>query len=213
MLCAADEFDRVRETIMRNVFLVVAAFAIGMVVPATAQAPGDGARFYMQGDYARALAAWRPLAARGDAEAQNNLGLLYLDGKGVPANLAEAVRYFQLSAAAGSALGQNNLGGLYRDGRGVARDFAKAARWFAASASQGNSAGMYNLGLLYELGQGVKQDPVEASMWYALAAEVNDIPNAAAHRDALWRTMPGASQAHARQLVITCRQSGFKNCR
>jgi TPR repeat protein len=72
---------------------------------------------------------------------------------------------------------------------------------------------MYNLGLMYELGQGVKQDLIEASMWHALAAEANDISNAAAHRDALWRTMPGADQARARQLAISCRQSGFKTCR
>ena len=115
----------------------------------------DGGSAYERGDYPRALAAWQPLAASGNAEAQNNLALLYLDGKGMPRNLPEAVRYFQLSAAAGSALGQNNLGGLYRDGNGLPRDFGKAARWFGASASQGNSAGMYNLGLMYELGQGV----------------------------------------------------------
>jgi TPR repeat protein len=197
---------------MRNI-LILASIMGALVLPAAAQPPGDGARYYMQGDYARALAIWRPLADKGDPEAQNNLGLLYLDGKGVAASLPEAVYHFRLSAAAGSALGQNNLGGLYRDGRGVPRDFAKAARWFAAAASQGNAAGMYNLGLMYELGQGVKQNAVEASMWYALAAEANDIPNAAAHRDALWRIMPGADQARARQMVITCRQSGFKNCR
>ena len=181
-----------------------------LTLPVAGQSLKDGARFYEQGDYARALAAWRPLAIEGNAEAQNNLGLLYLDGKGVPANLGEAVRYFQLSAAAGSALGQNNLGGLYRDGRGVPQDFARAARWFAASASQGNTAGMYNLGLMYELGQGMKADPIEASMWHSLAA--GDVPNAAAHRDALWRSMTPAGRDRARQLAASCRQSGYKDC-
>ena len=142
---------------MRTSLLV--AIALSLAAPAQADPLQDGGRFYAQGDYARALATWRPLALAGNAEAQNDLGLLYLDGKGVAQNMAEAVRYFQLSAAAGSALGQNNLGGLYRDGHGVPQDFAKAARWFAASASQGNSGGMYNLGLMYELGQGVKADP------------------------------------------------------
>src|SRR6185312_337768 len=108
-------------------FLILALSCLAL--PVLAQPLKDGARFYEQGDYTRALAAWRPLASQGNAEAQNNLGLLYLDGKGVAANLPEAVRYFQLSAAAGSALGQNNLGGLYRDGRGVPQDFARAARW------------------------------------------------------------------------------------
>jgi TPR repeat protein len=125
---------------------VLAAALVALALPAAADPLMDGGRSYEQGDYAHALAAWQPLAATGNAEAQNNLALLYLDGKGVPRNLPEAVRYFQLSAAAGSALGQNNLGGLYRDGNGLTRDYGKAARWFAAAASQGNSAGMYNLG-------------------------------------------------------------------
>lgn len=196
-------------------FLIIAVSCLACLpaLAAMAQPMKDGARYYLQGDYTRALAIWRPLAAQGNAEAQNNLGLLYLHGKGVPANLTEAVRYFQLSAAAGSALGQNNLGGLYRDGRGVPRDYGRAARWFAAAASQGNAAAMYNLGLMYELGQGVKSEPVEASMWYALAAETDGSPNAAAHRDALWQNMTPQMRGHARQLATSCRQSGFKDCR
>jgi TPR repeat protein len=196
---------------MRKSFF--AAALIVVAAPAYADPLMDGGRFYEQGDYARALAIWQPLAASGNAEAQNNLALLYLDGKGVPRNLPEAIRYFQLSAAAGSALGQNNLGGLYRDGNGVPRDYAKAVRWFTASASQGNSAGMYNLGLMYELGQGVKADPIEAAMWYDLSAEQNDVPNAAAHRDALMRQMPPVNRTKVQQMAVACRLSGYKNCR
>src|SRR3984885_2343405 len=98
-----------------------------------------------------ARAAWRPLANQGNPVAQNNLGIMYLDGKGVPQDTSEAVRYLSLSAGAGSSLGQNNLGGLYRDGKGVPRDYGKAALWFAASAAQGNSDAMYNLALMYDL--------------------------------------------------------------
>ena len=118
-----------------------------------------------------------------------------------------------LSAAAGSSLGQNNLGGLYRDGKGVPRDYVKAAQWFSASAAQGNSAGMYNLGLMYELGQGMKAEPFHAYMWYALAAEPGNMPNAAAHRDALWRRMTPAAQSEARKLVETCKANKYHGCR
>jgi hypothetical protein len=69
---------------------------------------------------------------------------------------------------------------------------------------------MYNLGLMYELGQGMKADPVEATMWYVLAA--GDVPNAGAHRDALWRNMTPQAQARVSQLAASCRQSGYKNC-
>ena len=173
----------------------------------------DGARSFQRADYQAAMASWRPLAVQGNPVAQNNLGILYLDGKGVPQNTSEAVRYLSLSAASGSSLGQNNLGGLYRDGKGVPRDYTRAAQWFNASAAQANSAGMYNLGLMYELGQGMKPEPFHAYMWYALAAEQNNIPNAAAHRDALWGRMTPAAQKQAHELAVACKQQAYKSCR
>jgi TPR repeat protein len=197
---------------MRKLILIAAALALGSLA-ANADPLQDGARYFQRADYSRALASWRPMAVQGNPVAQNNLGIMYLDGKGVPQNTSEAVRYLSLSAAAGSSLGQNNLGGLYRDGKGVPRDYGKAAQWFSASAAQGNSAGMYNLGLMYELGQGIKAEPFHAYMWYALAADMGNMPNAAAHRDALWRRMTPAAQIQARQLAVACKRANYRGCR
>jgi uncharacterized protein len=173
----------------------------------------DGARYFQRADYQHALTSWQPLAIQGNRVAQNNLGIMYLDGKGVPQNTSEALRYLSLSAAAGSSLGQNNLGGLYRDAKGLPRDYVKASQWFAASAAQGNSAGMYNLGLMYEMGQGMKAEPFHAYMWYAMAAEQGNSPNAAAHRDALWRRMTPAAQNQARQMAMACKANNYRGCR
>lgn len=197
----------------KSLILAAALAAVGLATPVMADGLEDGARYFQRADYNRALASWRPLAVQGNPVAQNNLGIMYLDGKGVPQNMSEAVRYLSLSAAAGSSLGQNNLGGLYRDGKGVPRDYGKAAQWFAASASQGNSAGMYNMGLMYEMGQGVKSEPFHAYMWYALAAEQGNMPNAVAHRDSLWRRMTPAAQNQARQMAAACKQSSYRGCR
>ena len=196
----------------KSLILALAAVALA-TVPAMADSLQDGARYFQHADYNRALASWRPLAVQGNAVAQNNLGIMYLDGKGVPQNTSEAVRYLSLSAAAGSSLGQNNLGGLYRDGKGVPRDYVRAAQWFSAAAAQGNSAGMYNLGLMYEMGQGMKAEPFHAYMWYALAAEMGNMPNAAAHRDALWRRMTPAAQTEARKLAVACKSNNYRGCR
>lgn len=98
-----------------TIALGTAAFALG--TPAQADPLMDGARAFQHQDYRGALADWRPLAIQGNATAQNNLGVMYLDGKGVRQSYSEAVRWISLSAAAGSSLGQNNLGGLYRDGK------------------------------------------------------------------------------------------------
>ncbi|MEO8302049.1 MAG: tetratricopeptide repeat protein, partial [Rhizomicrobium sp.] len=165
------------------------SLAANAPMTATADPMQDGARHFQKANYRGAVASWQPLAIKGNAVAQNNLGILYLDGKGVKQDTSEAVRYLSLSAASGSSLGQNNLGGLYREGKGVARDYGKAAQWFTAAAAQGNSAAMYNLGLMYEMGQGMKVEPFHAYMWYALAAEQNTVTNASAHRDALWGRM------------------------
>jgi len=196
----------------KSFFLALAAVALA-AAPVSADPMQDGAHYFQSADYAHALAAWRPLAVQGNPVAQNNLGIMYLDGKGVAQNTSEAVRYLSLSAAAGSSLGQNNLGGLYRDGKGVPRDYVKAAQWFSASAAQSNAAGMYNLGLMYELGQGMKAEPFHAYMWYALADEQGNLPNAAAHRDALWRRMTPAAQAEARRLVAACKGNNYRGCR
>jgi TPR repeat protein len=204
--------------------LLALAFSINLGEAATAPIPmqqgpmqegplQDGARHFQRADYKGALAAWQPLAIKGNPVAQNNLGILYLDGKGVKQDTAEAVRYLSLSAASGSSLGQNNLGGLYREGKGVPRDYAKAAQWFTASAAQGNAAAMYNLGLMYELGQGMRSEPSRAYMWYALAAEQNNVVNAAAHRDAVWNQMPAAAQKQAKQMAAACKSQAYKSCR
>jgi TPR repeat protein len=202
------------EIAMRKVFMIALAAAALAFGAGTASADNlqDGARAFQGGQYNRALALWRPLAVQGNPVAQNNLGIMYLDGKGVPQNMNEAVRYLSLSAAAGSSLGQNNLGGLYRDGKGVPRDFCRAMQRFTAADQQGNSAGMYNLGLMHELGQGGKPDPFRAYMWYSLAADMGNMPNAVAHRNALWSRMTPAAQQQARQLSVNCKRANYKGC-
>jgi len=198
---------------MRSSLLAAAAILAGLTQANAATDPlAEGAKSYPRADYKGALAQWQPLAVQGNPVAQNNLGVMYLDGKVVPQNMSEAVRYLSLAAASGSSLGQNNLGGLYREGKGVPRDYVLAARWFTAAAGQGNGAAMYNLGLMYELGQGVKAEPFHAYMWYALAAEQNSVPNAAAHREALWGRMTAAAQKQARELVAACKNKAYKGC-
>src|ERR1700744_3739185 len=100
----------------------------------------DGSAAYRRGDFARAMQLWQPLATS-NPDVQNDIGTLYMDGKGVPRNPTEALRWIARSAANGSSSGQNNLGGLYRDGNGVPRDFGKAFAFFAASAAPGNARG------------------------------------------------------------------------
>ena len=80
--------------------------------------------------HAAAIAIWRPLAEKGDPRALSNLGVMYENGRGVPADLAEAVRLYKLAAAQGYAPGQHNLGVMYANARGVAGDDATVQKPF-----------------------------------------------------------------------------------
>ena len=65
----------------------------------------DGVDAYASGNYAAALGLWRPLAERGEADSQHNLGVVYRDGQGVARDHAEAAKWFKLAADQGEELG------------------------------------------------------------------------------------------------------------
>ena len=114
---------------------------------------------------------WYRLAAdQGHAGAQSDLGIMYVDGRGVPQDDGEAVRWYRLAAEQGNLDAQSNLGGMYDMGRGVPQDYTEAVRWYRLAAEQGHAAAQSNLGLMYGGGKGVPQDYVEAHMWFNLAA-------------------------------------------
>jgi len=99
---------------------------------------------YQRGDYATAYREFLPLAEQGDAEAQNNLGAMYVNGKGVLQDYAEALKWFRLAAEQGVAGAQNNLGVMYYEGKGVLQDYKQAYAWWNLAAAQGyENAAMY----------------------------------------------------------------------
>ena len=68
-------------------------------------------------------------AEAGDPRAQHRLGFIYSDGRGVPQNYAEAVKWFRKAAEKGHGTAQLNLGYLLFEGRGVERDLIEAYQW------------------------------------------------------------------------------------
>ena len=77
---------------------------------------------YVRVNNAEAVRWFQLAATQGHAGAQNNLGLMYADGRGVQADDAEAVRWFRLAAKQGHAGAQNILSLIYKVGiksRGV----------------------------------------------------------------------------------------------
>ena len=111
------------------------------------------------------------LAKGGDKSAQDNLGVMYSIGDGVPQDYKEAAKWFTKAAEQGYANAQYSLGVMYSIGDGVPQDYKEAVKWFTKAAEQGDADAQKNLGVMYDTGEGVPQDYKEAVKWYTKAAE------------------------------------------
>ena len=58
----------------------------------------DGMASYNRGDYVPAIRLFRPLAEKGNAKAQNLIGVMYRKGKGSRAKCGRAPSWFSLAA-------------------------------------------------------------------------------------------------------------------
>ncbi len=106
------------------------------------------------------------LAEQGLAEAQYNLGLMYVLRYGVEQDYKKAIEWYEKAANQGHAKAQFILGDMYSSGQGVRQDYKKAAEWYEKAATQGDANAQYNLGLMYL----VKQDYKKAFEWFEKAA-------------------------------------------
>ena len=66
------------------------------------------------------------------------VGLMYVQGQGVPQDNRQAMEWFLKSAAQGYSMAQYRVGVGYMLGKGVAQDKCQAVRWFRKAATQGN---------------------------------------------------------------------------
>ncbi|HLG89244.1 MAG TPA: tetratricopeptide repeat protein [Alphaproteobacteria bacterium] len=108
-----------------------------------------------RGDWVGAVRLWRPLAERGDVNAEYNLGVMYDQGHGVGMNKAEAARWYLKAAERGMSPAMLNLGNIIvLSSRGPA-DMVSAYKWFLVAARD-NDPGVranaqHNLGLVAPL--------------------------------------------------------------
>jgi TPR repeat protein len=83
------------------------------------------------------------------AAAQYNLGIMYRNGRGVPKNDSEAVKWYRKAADQGHSGAQYNLVFMYAYGEGV---------------PESDSEAQFSLGVMYANGEGV---PENDSEWLA----------------------------------------------
>ena len=101
---------------------------LGVISPINADF-NDGWDAYTDGDFRGASKEWQPLAEKGDAKSQTNLGILYFNGKGVLKDYKQAVRLLKMAGNQGEAEAQFILGKIYIDGDGVTRSLKNAKYW------------------------------------------------------------------------------------
>src|SRR5437899_2478129 len=116
---------------------VVMVFLVWFAAPAGADLD-MGVAAYNRGDYATALRELKPLAEKGMAPAQFNLGVMYNFGEGVPQDDKEALRWYRLAAEQGHHLAQFILGSRYAAGDGVRQDYVQSYMWLSLAAAQGH---------------------------------------------------------------------------
>ena len=115
-------------------------------------------------------------ANSGDAAAQNNFGVMLLNGKGVRRNVVTAARYFQASADQGCIEGMHNCGFALENGSGVKKDLVLAAKYFKAAADKGFKTAQNSYAQLLVKGAGVERNCVEAAKYFKMAAQQNHAP-------------------------------------
>jgi TPR repeat protein len=148
-------------------------------------------------------------ALNGDAEAQYLIAYMYDQGKDIPQDDAEAVKWYRKAADQGNGPAQHILGMHYRIGIGVEKDFAEAVKWYRRAADQGLSRAQFDLGNAYSKGDGVAQDYLLAYKWFTLAAssltDENKRAKTITYRDNLTSLMTPTQVAEAQRQVAEWR--------
>ena len=104
---------------------------------------------------------------RGNADAMNDLGVLYYDGRGCEQDFTKAVHFYEMAAGKGHVKARENLGYCYYYGRNMPVDYEKAYHCFALGALSGELISLYKVGDMYAKGLYVKKDPLTAYRIYS----------------------------------------------
>lgn len=146
--------------------LVAAALLIATAGPLQAQSVKAGIDAWQRSDYAGAVNMWRPLAEKGDADAEFNLGQAYRLGRGVATNLSAAKTWFERAANQGHLDAETTLGLLLFQNN----EQADGLKWLKKAAERGEPRALLVYGTALVNGDSVTQDPVLGYAYVSRAA-------------------------------------------
>ena len=182
---------------MRSRYLAASIWLASLAAPLSAQSVKAGIDAWQKADYAAAVAIWRPLAEKGDADAQFNLGQAYRLGRGVPIDIGAAQLWFERAAAKGHLDAQTTLGLLlFQNG-----NHTGAVRWLKAASDKDEPRAMLVYGTALFNGDGVPQNPVQGYAYITRAA-ARGLPAAKDTLEQLNRILPLPERTKGRALAI-----------
>lgn len=151
---------------MRTRYFSAAVLLVAASAPVSAQSVKAGIEAWQRADYAGAVAIWRPLAEKGDADAAFNLGQAYRLGRGVPTSLSAAKTWLERAANADHVDAQATLGLLlFQNG-----DQAEGLKWLKMAAEKGEPRALLVYGTALFNGDGVTQNPILGYAYVSRAA-------------------------------------------
>ena len=95
--------------------------------------------FYDAENYEQAFEWSMKAAKQGDAEAQNQIGMMYHNGIGTTLNYEKAFEWLLKAAEQGYSTAQYNVALMYYYGKGTNKNPDKAFEWFTKALKQGNA--------------------------------------------------------------------------
>lgn len=140
-----------------------------------------GCWYFEKGEYRKACKYFLDSANQGNAVAQYNLSVMYLNGIGIPKNYDAALNFGILAANQGNIGAQTLLGSMYLKGNGISQNYDEAFKWFTKAEKQGNEKNNHEhiyfngLGSMYLNGLGCKRNIEKATKYYELSMKNGDI--------------------------------------
>lgn len=116
--------------------------------------------------------ALRTAAEGGDAEAQYQLGLIYLYGNDEPRDPVKAFGWLSRAAEQNVVPAKRELGIMLVSGEGTEPDIERGVQLLSDAADNLDPGAFYHLGLMYEKGIGVPQDLQKCIRLLAYAASM-----------------------------------------
>ena len=120
-----------------NKFLFTALLILSLDV--SADALDRAVEAMRSGDFAEAYCIMRPFAESGNADAQYNIGWMYMNGYGLRVNDSIALEWWQKASSQGHADASFSIGMLYSMGEGkVAKDSNKSIDYYLIALENGH---------------------------------------------------------------------------